>query len=109
MTRRFLWALTALLTRATGHLSFYFEWPEDVGLTAGEELGPAEQAKEKNSDAEHALDSRNVDRSHGGVAVHLPNALGGLVLEVVTLAGSLMHELARTGDLDALLHPGVGL
>src|SRR5690349_2198984 len=88
MTRRFLWALTALFTLAIA-----------LFLPYGS----------RGSAAEKLLDVLGVGGRQDLVRVEAAGAHRGLALEVVAHAGLLLLELPGTGDLEALLGPGVGL
>src|SRR4051794_41049890 len=59
--------------------------------------------------AEHALDHGRVDLGDGLVAAHGHLPLGRLLLEDVRLHPMPAHQLAGTGDLEALLGAGMGL
>ena len=60
-------------------------------------------------DAQHLLDVLHISRSHDLVAGQTARESGSLVLQVVTAVSLLPLELARTGELEALLGATVGL
>src|SRR5919112_3859364 len=89
MTRRFLWALTALLTRAMS----WFSLVSQSRASAGEQL----------------LDDLGVGGREHLVLVEAARLDRRLHLEVVAHACLLLADLAGAGDLEALLRTGVRL
>src|SRR6185437_14517722 len=90
MTRRFLWALTALFTLAISRFSLR-------ACRGGALL------------ADHPADDLGIHLGDDLVLVQPAGAAARLELQVVAHAGLLLHDLAAAGDLEALLGAGVGL
>src|SRR4029078_12848400 len=63
----------------------------------------------RRSETEHLLRARGVGLGNLDGARHLTGDLGGLLLEVVTLAGLLPKDLAGPGHPEALARTGVRL
>src|SRR5882757_9330339 len=61
------------------------------------------------SAVEHLLHAAGVVGRHRGTAVEATGALARLVLQEVALVGLLAHDLAGSGDAEALRRSAVGL
>src|SRR6187200_1897285 len=100
MTRRFFWAFTARLTRAMSVT------PSNLGAWSRTSRPPVGGAR---SETEKLLGARGVGLGDLDGAGHAARDLGGLLLQVVALAGLLAKDLARTGHAEALAGTGVRL
>ena len=103
MTRRFLWALTARFTRATGS-------SPSVVRGAGRDAGEVERGRGWRTSARAAcLALLGVGRRHDLLVAEPAGARRRLVLEQVVAARAAVHELAAAGHPEALLRAAVGL
>src|SRR5438093_1790459 len=102
MVRRFFWAFTARLTRAT--VVTPHQGPARW-------FGPAVVffVVPSSSAAQELLDPPDVDLVQADETGQPAGAPGGLALQLVALAGLFGNDLAASGDPDPLPHPGVAL
>src|SRR6478735_5312392 len=73
------------------------------------EVGPDHRGVVRGSATQQLLRARHVGLRDLDRAGHAARDLGGLLLQVVTLAGLLAEDLARAGHAEALAGTGVAL
>src|SRR5690606_27169827 len=111
MLLRFLWALTARLTRATSMTPI-----ASSGGSRGRGLGlrpthgrPAMSYRDGASTAQQPLDPLHVHLGGLDPAGQPPGPPGGLLLQVVAQAGLLDNDLAAPGQAGPFAHAGMAL